>query len=230
MALPLIAAGVAARVVAKKVATKVASNAAKKANARGLKAAKKPTNKVGAKADRVARKELQGETNLIKNASPARPNRTRGGSLGAIKKYGDFGVATAKRNRDEATELFNINKKLNPVSKKDALKDKKNVTKAKQPVPNKVKLDGRGYKNETYTVKKTPTGKLKLKNTETKKSITIPKKQSLTSENIRQAKYNKIEKQRKIRENAAIVGGGTAIGAAIGIPLGKAIAKKKNGK
>jgi hypothetical protein len=43
MALPLIAAGVAARAVAKKVAKEVAKKSAKKANARGLKAANKPT-------------------------------------------------------------------------------------------------------------------------------------------------------------------------------------------
>ena len=157
MALPLIVAGVAARAVAKKVATnaakKVATNAAKKANTRGLKAAKKPTNKVGSKADRVTRKELQGETNLIKNASPARPNRTRGGSLGAMKKYGDFGVATAKRNRDEATELFNINKKLNPVSKKNTPKNEK----PKIGTPKSMKT-----KEGVFTVTKTPTGKIKV--------------------------------------------------------------------
>jgi hypothetical protein len=153
MALPLIVAGIAARAAAKKVATKVASNAAKKANARGLKAAKKPTNKVGTKADRIARKELQGQTNLIKNASPSRPNRTRGGSLGAMKKYGNFGVATAKRNRDEATELFNINKKLNPVSKKNTPKKDK----PKVGTPSSVKT-----KDGVFTVSKTPTGKVKV--------------------------------------------------------------------
>ena len=89
-----------------------------KANARGLKAAQKPTNKTGSKADRAQRSTLQGNANLIKNASPARPNRVRGGSLGAMKAYGGQGVATAKLTPKQAARQKEITKELNPVRKK----------------------------------------------------------------------------------------------------------------
>ena len=104
---------------------------------------------------------------------------------------------------------------------------KKAATKTKQAIPTKIKTT-----NKTYDVKKTLTGKVKLKDTKTKKTVTIPKNQSLTNENIRQAKVKKFQKQINRKENAKVVGGGTAIGAAIGIPLGNAIVKKrkKNGK
>jgi hypothetical protein len=124
MVLPLVglAAGVAARAAAKKAAQTVAKKAATKkaaaANARGLKAAKKPTNRTGTKADRTQRAELQGQTNIIKNASPARANRTRGGSLAAQKEYGGFGVATAKLSPKQAARQAEITKELNPVRKK----------------------------------------------------------------------------------------------------------------
>ena len=106
----LVAAGV-------KAATK---SAAKKANARGLKAANKPTNKTGSKADRRDRQTFQGNSNLIKNADPARPNRVRGGSLGAMKTYGGFGVATSKRSPKQAEWQKEVSKELNPVRKKKA--------------------------------------------------------------------------------------------------------------
>ena len=124
MVLPLVglAAGVAARAAAKKAVQTAAKKAATKkaaaANARGLKAAKKPTNRTGTKADRAQRAELQGQTNIIKNASPARANRTRGGSLAAQKEYGGFGVATAKRTPAQAARQAEITKELNPVRKK----------------------------------------------------------------------------------------------------------------
>jgi hypothetical protein len=102
--------GAAARIATKKAATKAA-----KASARGLKAAKKPTNRTGTKADRAQRAELQGQTNIIKNASPARANRTRGGSLAAQKEYGGFGVATAKLSPKQAARQAEITKELNPV-------------------------------------------------------------------------------------------------------------------
>jgi hypothetical protein len=85
---------------------------------RAIKAANKPTNKTGSKADRSDRKTLQGNSNLIKNADPARPNRTRGGSLYAMKTYGGFGVATAKRSPRNAEWQKEITKELNPVRKK----------------------------------------------------------------------------------------------------------------
>jgi hypothetical protein len=112
MPAPLVglALGAAARIAAKKAATKAA-----KASARGLKAAKKPTNRTGTKADRAQRAELQGQTNIIKNASPARANRTRGGSLAAQKEYGGFGVATAKLSPKQAARQAEITKELNPV-------------------------------------------------------------------------------------------------------------------
>ena len=126
MVAPLVglAIGAAARAVAKKVATDAAKKAAAKtatkaakANARGLKAAQKPTNKTGSKADRADRTALQGNSNLIKNASPARANRTRGGSLAAIKTYGGQGVATAKLTPKQAAYQASISKQLNPVRK-----------------------------------------------------------------------------------------------------------------
>jgi hypothetical protein len=88
-----------------------------KANKRGLKAAKKPTNMTGSKADRMQRAELLNQKNLIKNASPARPNRTRGGSLWAIKEYGGQGLATAKMTPKQAARQAEITKELNPVRK-----------------------------------------------------------------------------------------------------------------
>jgi hypothetical protein len=126
MVAPLVglAVGAAARAVAKKVATDAAKKAAAKAatkaakaNARGLKAAQKPTNKTGSKADRSDRATFQGNSNLIKNASPARANRTRGGSLAAIKTYGGQGVATAKLTPKQARMQAEITKEMNPVRK-----------------------------------------------------------------------------------------------------------------
>lgn len=120
MPVPIIAAGaaaVAARLAAKKVAQEVAKKAAKSAaaNARGLKAAKKPTNKTGAKADRAQRAELQGNSNLIKNASPARANRTRGGSLYAQQTYGGQGLVSKNLTPKQAARQAEITKELNPV-------------------------------------------------------------------------------------------------------------------
>ena len=106
----LVAAGV-------KAATK---SAAKKANTRGLKAANKPTNKTGSKADQRDRRTFQGDSNTIKNADPARPNRIRGGSLYAMKTYGGLGVATAKRSSRNAEWQKQVSKELNPVRKKKA--------------------------------------------------------------------------------------------------------------
>lgn len=103
---------------AAKAATKV--NSAKRANARGLKAAKKPTNQTGSKADQVDRQTFQGEKNTIKNADPARPNRTRGGSLWAMKEYGGMGLATAKLTPKQAEYRKQITKELNPIRKKKA--------------------------------------------------------------------------------------------------------------
>lgn len=124
MPAPLIglAVGAAARIAAKKVASNVAKKTATKkaaaANARGLKAAQKPTNKTGSKADRSDRRTLQGQSNLIKQASPARANRTRGGSLAAIKAYGGQGLATVKLSPQQAARQKEISKELNPVRKR----------------------------------------------------------------------------------------------------------------
>jgi hypothetical protein len=85
---------------------------------RAIKAANKPTNKTGSKADRRDRQTFQGNSNLIKNADPARPNRVRGGSLGAMKAYGGFGVATAKRSPKQVEWQKEVSKELNPVRKK----------------------------------------------------------------------------------------------------------------
>ena len=104
--------------VAAKIAGKQTVKSEAKANARGLKAAQKPTNKTGSKADRTQRAELINNSNLIKNASPARANRTRGGSLGAIKTYGGQGLATAKLTPKQAARQAEITKELNPVRKK----------------------------------------------------------------------------------------------------------------
>jgi hypothetical protein len=89
-----------------------------KANARGLKAAKKPTNKTGSKADRAQRADLINQSNLIKNASPARANRTRGGSLYAIKTYGGQGLVSAKKTPKQIARQAEITKEMNPVRKK----------------------------------------------------------------------------------------------------------------
>ena len=104
--------------IIKKVSKAVSKNTGAKANARGLKAARKPTNKTGTKADRADRRTLQGNSNIIKNADPARPNRIRGGSLYAIKTYGGFGVATVKRSPKNMEWQKIISKELNPVRKK----------------------------------------------------------------------------------------------------------------
>ena len=84
-----------------------------KGEKRGLKAANKPTNKTGSKQDRADRSFYQNKPNLIKNADPLRPNRVRGGSLGAMKKYGGFGVATAKRTPKEAAFKKEVTEDLN---------------------------------------------------------------------------------------------------------------------
>jgi hypothetical protein len=113
------ALGAGAKAVIKAVKPTAAKSTAK-ANARGLKAANKPTNMTGKKADRADRRTFQGDSNLIKNADPARPNRIRGGSLGAMKAYGGFGVATAKRSPKQAAWQKEISKELNPARKKKA--------------------------------------------------------------------------------------------------------------
>ena len=105
-----------------RVADKVAIKSEAKANARGLKAAQKPTNQTGTKADRIDRQTFQGNSNLIKNASPARANRTRGGSLAAIKTYGGQGLATANLTPKEATRQAEITKELNPVRTQGGVK------------------------------------------------------------------------------------------------------------
>jgi len=84
-----------------------------KANKRGLKAANKPTNKTGSKQDRADRNFYQDKSNFIKNADPLRPNRVRGGSLGAMKKYGDLGVATAKLSPKQAAFRKEVTEDLN---------------------------------------------------------------------------------------------------------------------
>jgi len=116
-----------------KSATKVSSAA--RANARGLKAANKPTNKTGAKADRADRARLQGNANLIKNADPARANRTRGGSLAAMKAYGGQGVATAKLTPKQAALRAEINKELNPAQRAAKNKALANSAKGKTQTP-----------------------------------------------------------------------------------------------
>jgi hypothetical protein len=128
MPAPLV--GIAVAAAARAVAKKAAGNAVKKAvtkksvaktakaNARALKAAQKPTNKTGSKADRAQRADLINQSNLIKNASPARANRTRGGSLAAIKAYGGQGLATAKMTLKQAERQAKITKEMNPVRKK----------------------------------------------------------------------------------------------------------------
>jgi hypothetical protein len=123
------AAAIAARLAAKKAATSAVKKAAAKkaaaANARGLKAAQKPTNRTGTKADRAQRAELQGQTNIIKNASPARANRTRGGSLAAQKAYGGQGLVSKKRTPAQEARQAEITKELNPVRKAKKLTSKK---------------------------------------------------------------------------------------------------------
>ena len=103
----------------KKVNKPKASSAGKeaKANARALKAANKPTNKTGSAADRKDRATLQGEKNLIKNADPARANRTRGGSVRSMKEYGGLGLTNAKLTPKQAAYQKEISKELNPVRK-----------------------------------------------------------------------------------------------------------------
>lgn len=98
-----------------KSAAKTKAN--KAANARGLKAANKPTNKTGTAADRADRKLFQGQTNIIKNASPARANRTRGGSLASIKAYGGQGLVSVKLTPKQAARQKEISKELNPARK-----------------------------------------------------------------------------------------------------------------
>lgn len=97
------------KAVKKAAAKKSASNA----NKRGLKAANKPTNKTGSKQDRKDREFYQNKPNFIKNADPLRPNRVRGGSLGAMKEYGGFGVATAKRTPKQAAFKKEVTEDLN---------------------------------------------------------------------------------------------------------------------
>jgi hypothetical protein len=103
----------------KKVNKPKASSAGKeaKANARALKAANKPTNKTGSAADRKDRATLQGQKNLIKNADPARANRTRGGSVRSMKEFGGLGLTNAKLTPKQAERQKELSKELNPVRK-----------------------------------------------------------------------------------------------------------------
>ncbi len=163
MPAPLVgAAAIAARLVARKIAKDSAKKAVKKAakaNARGLKAAQKPTNKTGSKADRTQRAELINQSNLIKNASPARANRTRGGSLYAIKTYGGQGLVSAKKTPKQAARQAEITKELNPVRKMSKAKDTNTkvsnpksamrVKGAAKPKPNKPDAAKLNYKAES---------------------------------------------------------------------------------
>ena len=103
----------------KKVNKPKASAAGKeaKANARALKAANKPTNKTGSAADRKDRATFQGQKNLIKNADPARANRTRGGSVRSMKEYGGLGLTNVKLTPKQAERQKELSKELNPVRK-----------------------------------------------------------------------------------------------------------------
>ena len=100
-----------------------------KTESKALKAANKPTNKTGSKADRTQRAELQGNSNLIKNASPARANRTRGGSLYAQQTYGGQGLVSKNLTPKQAARQAEITKELNPVRKAKNLASKKNGNK-----------------------------------------------------------------------------------------------------
>jgi hypothetical protein len=159
MPAPLImgAAAVAARLAAKKAATNVVKKAATKkaaaANARGLKAAQKPTNRTGTKADRAQRAEFQGKADLIKNASPARANRTRGGSLASMKAYGGYGVTSLQRSPQGVKNIEALSKELNP----------KRTTPAKKDIDTFIKK--RAVRNEQISAKNKPgfsQGKSKL--------------------------------------------------------------------
>jgi hypothetical protein len=121
-------AGLTGAMVAKaagKVISKVASKAssASRANARGLKAANKPTNRTGSTADRQLRADLgNNQANMIKNSDPARPNRVRGGSLNSMKTYGGVGDVAAAAKKSPSAKIVKrqreISKELNPVRKK----------------------------------------------------------------------------------------------------------------
>jgi hypothetical protein len=141
MVAPLVglAVGAVARAAAKKAAQtaakKISTKAAAKANARGLKAANKPTNKTGAKADRADRARLQGNANLIKNADPARANRTRGGSLAAMKAYGGQGLVSKIKTPKQAARQAEITKELNPAQRAAKNKALANSAKGKTQTP-----------------------------------------------------------------------------------------------
>ena len=123
-----VEAGMTGAMVAKvagKVISKVASKAssASRANARGLKAANKPTNRTGSIADRQLRADLgNNQANMIKNSDPARPNRVRGGSLHSMKTFGGVGDVAAAAKKSPSAKIVKrqreISKELNPVRKK----------------------------------------------------------------------------------------------------------------
>jgi hypothetical protein len=66
--------------------------------------------------------------NIIKNASPARANRTRGGSLYAQKTYGGQGLVSKTLTPKQAARQAEITKELNPVRKKSTVSVKKKTT------------------------------------------------------------------------------------------------------
>jgi hypothetical protein len=96
MPAPLVglAVGAAARLAAKKAAqagakkavkTK-AAKAAAKANARGLKAANKPTKAAKTGIGNNEKISVEVRRGALKNEPPARANRTRGGGMATLKK------------------------------------------------------------------------------------------------------------------------------------------------
>lgn len=81
--------------VAKAVAKKLAKDSAKKANARGLKAASKPTK--ASKTFVGSNKNLSPSVRrdiIVNQTKPARPNRERGGSLKTLRKQGKTSSTT----------------------------------------------------------------------------------------------------------------------------------------
>ena len=92
------AAQEAAKKVAKKTVTKAATKAAK-ANARGLKAANKPTKAAKTGIGNNEKISVEVRRGALKNEPPARANRTRGGGMATLKKQDTEAAFRAAKNK-----------------------------------------------------------------------------------------------------------------------------------
>jgi hypothetical protein len=135
MPVPVIVAGaaaIAARLAAKKVAQEAAKKVAKTAaaNARGLKAANKPTKAAKSGVGNNSKISVETRRGVLKNTPPARANRTRGGGMATLKRQdvaakADKLVSNLKNTKPMENVPKNVSNRFNATIKKLAAEEAK---------------------------------------------------------------------------------------------------------